>query len=140
MKTDVKITTRQPWAQRAACRDNPEPWTGDNVTRETRDWAKKVCLTECPVFDLCQQASETETWHVWAGEDKNHVTHGHTVDGMAISFRRDNGKWYVDGPVKPRHISLDEAAAFAYEGTYILGLPGGASLQERIRQLRLDNA
>lgn len=65
----MNITTTQPWVEQAACRTDPDAWTGD-VPFDVRIEAINTCHTACPVITQCTIAGRGEVWGVWGGVDK----------------------------------------------------------------------
>lgn len=63
------ITTAQPWVEQAACRTDPDAWTGD-VPFDVRIESIKTCRFSCPVVTQCAIAGRGESWGIWGGVDK----------------------------------------------------------------------
>lgn len=144
----MTVNTSQPWVQQAACRGNPEPWTG-HVAPKVRAEAKRVCLEECPVLSLCRQAGRGEGWLVWAGVDHHdretgldktnptRFVYGHTADGDKVVRYMKNESWFrvpKDGSPRIR-LNVKHAAALVVEGTFTLGLAGGTSFDDHVMTL-----
>lgn len=65
----MNITTAQPWVEQAACRADPDAWTGD-VPLDVRTESINTCRTACPVITQCAIAGRNEVWGIWGGVDK----------------------------------------------------------------------
>lgn len=134
-----RVDLAGPWVRDAACREDPEPWTGTKVPYVERERAKQICRTECPVFEQCKQAGAGEEWHIWAGEDKNAPVHGYAPDGAALVHYGSNGAWYLEPPDAKRRkcITADIASTLAVaSGKYTLGLPGGRVFDDLVKEKR----